>query len=173
MDTKRMSIIDTSVLAHQIPGGMISNLKLQLQQAKASERLPEVYEELPRVRKDLGYPPLVTPTSQIIGVQAFYNVVFGRYKQLTTQVMDYCAGLYGKPPSPIDPEVQSLVLKHYKKGQPITGRPADLLEPEMDAAREAVKSMSQEIGDVLIYAIYPVTGMAFLKKKYGVAEPNK
>jgi pyruvate carboxylase subunit B len=169
MDSKKASTIDTGVLLHQIPGGMISSLLLQLQQSHALDRLPRVYEELPRVRKDLGYPPLVTPTSQILGVQALYNVLFGRYKQLTTQVQDYCYGLYGKPPAPTDPSVQETVLKHYKRGRnPVTVRPADLLEPELGAAREAVKDFSNDIGDILTAAIYPVTGLQFLKRKYGL-----
>jgi len=107
-----------------------------------------------------------------VGVQAVQNVLAGRYKLISTQVMqvmDYCYGLYGKPPAPIDPEVQKIVLKHYKRGQtPVTGRPADLLEPELDSAREAVKDFTQDIGDVLTAAIYPITGLRFLKWKYGL-----
>ena len=167
--TNRMSIIDTGVLVHQIPGGMISNLLLQMKQMNALDRLEEVYEEMPRVRKDLGYPPLVTPTSQMVGVQALYNVLFGRYKQITTQLQDYCYGLYGKPPAPIDTEIQRIVLRSYKKGKtPITVRPADLLEPELEKAREAIKEISQDVCDVLTYALYPVSGLQFLKHKYGL-----
>jgi pyruvate carboxylase subunit B len=138
------------------------------------DRLAEVYEEIPRVRKDLGYPPLVTPTSQIVGVQAVQNVIVGRYKLIPTQVMDYCYGLYGKPPAPIDPEVQKLVLRRYKKGQtPITGRPADYLEPEMERARAAVKDLTEDIGDVLTAAIYPIDGLKFVQSKYtSVAAPR-
>ena len=172
LNTTRMSVIDTNVLVHQIPGGMISNLVAQLQQSDALHRLNEVYEEVPKVRKELGYPPLVTPTSQIVGVQAVQNVLAGRYKLVSTQVMDYCYGLYGKPPMPIDPEVQKIVLKYYKRGQtPVTCRPADLLEPELDTAREAVKDFTQDIGDVLTAAIYPITGIRFLKWKYGLETP--
>jgi len=172
LNTTRMSVIDTNVLVHQIPGGMISNLVTQLQQSDALHRLNEVYEEVPKVRKELGYPPLVTPTSQIVGVQAVQNVLAGRYKLVSTQVMDYCYGLYGKPPMPIDPEVQKIVLKYYKRGQtPVTCRPADLLEPELDTAREAVKDFTQDIGDVLTAAIYPITGIRFLKWKYGLETP--
>ncbi|MFC1916466.1 pyruvate carboxylase subunit B [Chloroflexota bacterium] len=172
LNKTRMSAIDTNVLVHQIPGGMISNLVAQLQQSNALHRIQEVYEEVPRVRKELGYPPLVTPTSQIVGVQAVQNVLVGRYKLISTQVMDYCYGLYGKPPAPIDPEIQKMVLKHYKRGQtPITCRPADSLEPELDKAREAVKDITQEIGDVITAAIYPITGLRFLKWKYGLETP--
>jgi pyruvate carboxylase subunit B len=172
MDQTHMSVIDTGVLMHQIPGGMISNLMAQLRQSKAVDRISEVYEEIPRVRKELGYPPLVTPTSQIVGVQAVQNVIVGRYKLVPTQVMDYCYGLYGRPPAPIDPKVQKIVLKHYKRGQkPITCRPADLLEPELDKAREAVREFTQDMGDVLISALYPITGLRFLKWKYGLEKP--
>ena len=172
LNTTRISVIDTNVLVHQTPGGMISNLVSQLRQSNAVDRLDDVYAEVPKVRKELGYPPLVTPTSQIVGVQAVQNVLAGRYKLVSTQVMDYCYGLYGKPPAPIDPEVQKMVLKFYKKGkEPITGRPADTLEPELDAARELVKDISDDIGDVLIAAIYPITGLRFLKWKYGLESP--
>jgi pyruvate carboxylase subunit B len=166
LNNSSVSVIDTAVLEHQTPGGMISNLVAQLKQAGALHRLNEVYEEIPRVRKDLGYPPLVTPTSQIVGVQAVQNVVVGRYKLIPTQVMDYCYGLYGRPPAPIDPAVQQLVLKRYKKGQtPVTGRPADYLEPEMEKAAESVKGFSRDIGDVLTAALYPIDGARFVKSK--------
>ncbi len=172
LNRTRMAVIDTGVLAHQIPGGMTSNLVAQLRQSHVLDKLNEVHEELPRVRRELGYPPLVTPTSQIVGVQAVQNVIAGRYKLVPTQIMDYCYGLYGKPPAPIDPEVQKIVLKHYKRGQtPVTCRPADLLEPELDKARETVKDFTQDIGDVLIVALYPITGLRFLKWKYGLETP--
>lgn len=172
LNLTKMSVIDTGVLVHQIPGGMISNFVSQLQQSNALHRLPEVYEEVARVRKELGYPPLVTPTSQIVGVQAVQNVLLGRYKLVSTQVMDYCYGLYGKPPMPIDPEIQAMVLKRYKRGQtPVTCRPADLLEPELDIAREAVKDFTDDIGDILVAALYPITGLRFLKWKHGLETP--
>ena len=121
--TNRMSVIDTAVLVHQVPGGMISNLVSQLKEAKALHRLNEVYAEVPITRKELGTPPLVTPTSQIVGVQAVMNVLFGKYKMITNQVKDLVYGLYGKTPTPIDPEIQKIVLKNYKRGQtPVTGR---------------------------------------------------
>jgi pyruvate carboxylase subunit B len=174
LNQTKVSMIDAAVLSHQVPGGMISNLVAQLKASGALDRLAEVYEEIPRVRKDLGYPPLVTPTSQIVGVQAVQNVIVGRYKLIPTQVMDYCYGLYGKPPAPIDPEVQKLVLKRYKRGQtPITGRPADYLEPEMEKARAAVKDLTEDIGDVLTAAIYPIDGVKFVQSKYtSVAAPK-
>ena len=172
LDSTKMSVIDTGVLWHQIPGGMFSNMVSQLKEANALDRIKEVYTELPRTRKELGYPPLVTPTSQIIGAQAVSNVLFGRYKMISKEVKDYVYGLYGKSPAPIDSEVQKKVLKGYERGEkPITGRPADILEPELEKAREATKDLAKDIGDVLIYALYPTTGMRFLKWKYGAESP--
>ncbi|MFH0846636.1 MAG: pyruvate carboxylase subunit B [Chloroflexota bacterium] len=169
LSTTRMALIDTGVLMHQIPGGMISNLVSQMRDMGVLDRLNEVYTEIPRVRKELGYPPLVTPTSQIIGVQAVQNVLVGRYKLVSRQVQDYVYGLYGRPPAPVDPDVQQQVLKYYKAGKtPITVRPADLLEPELEKAREATKGIARDIGDVLTYALYPNTGLPFLKRKYGL-----
>jgi pyruvate carboxylase subunit B len=172
MNNTRMAVIDTEVLIHQIPGGMTTNLVSQLKEAGAIDKLGEVLAELPRVRKELGYPPLVTPTSQIVGIQAVQNVLFGRYKMISSQVKDYVYGLYGKSPAPIDPEVQKIVLKGYERGEiPITSRPADILKPEMEAAREATKGIARDPGDVLIYALYPTTGLRFLKWKYGLEKP--
>jgi len=172
LDRTKMAVIDTGVLMHQIPGGMISNLVSQLREAKALHRINEVYKELPNTRRELGYPPLVTPTSQIVGVQAVLNVLMGRYKVISKEVKDLCYGLYGKTPRPIDPEVQKKALKGYPRGsEPITCRAADVLEPEMEKAKEATKGIAKDIGDVLIYALYPQTGMQFLKWKYGLEEP--
>jgi pyruvate carboxylase subunit B len=169
-DTTRFSVIDIGVLMHQIPGGMISNLVSQLKQAKAIHRLKEVYEEIPATRKDLGFPPLVTPTSQIVGVQAVFNVIAGRYKMITNEVRDYFYGLYGRPPVPVNEEIRQKALKNYAKGNtPIDTRPGDVLEPELWRAREALKGISEDIGDILIYALYPMTGLEFLKKKYNIA----
>ena len=154
-----MAVIDTGVLWHQIPGGMFSNMVAQLRESGALDRLDEVYAELPRTRKELGYPPLVTPTSQIVGTQAINNVLFGRYKVVSEQVKDYVYGLYGRPPAPVDPAVQQIILRGYERGQePITCRPADILEPEMDRAREATGDIARDIGDVLTYALYPAPG---------------
>ncbi|TET38447.1 MAG: pyruvate carboxylase subunit B [Planctomycetota bacterium] len=169
LNQTRMAVIDTNVLEHQIPGGMLSNLVNQMREAGALDRINEVYEELPRTRADLGYPPLVTPTSQIVGIQAVQNVLFGRYKMVTGQVKDYVYGLYGRPPAPISDEIRKLILKDYPKGdKPIEVRPGDLLEPELDAAREAIKDISTDIKDILIYALFPTTGMRFLRWKYGL-----
>jgi pyruvate carboxylase subunit B len=169
LDTTKMAVIDTNVLRHQIPGGMISNMVSQLRQQKAIHRLEEVYRELPETRKDLGYPPLVTPTSQIVGVQAVLNVLFGRYKMVSMETQDYVYGLYGRPPVGISDEVKKQVLKGYKKGkEPITCRPADLIGPELEKAREETKGLAKDLCDTLIYALYPKTGIEFLKWKYGL-----
>ncbi len=167
----RMSVIDTGVLLHQVPGGMLSNLVGQLKEAKALDRLPEVYKEVAVTRRELGTPPLVTPTSQIVGVQAVLNVLFGRYKMVTNEVKDLVYGLYGKTPTGVDPEVQKKVLKGYKRGEtPVTGRAADYLEPELDKVRERVGDLAKDEFDLLIAALYPNTGQQFLKWKYGLEE---
>ena len=167
----RMSVIDTGVLAHQVPGGMISNLVSQLIQAKALDRLAEVYKEVAITRTELGTPPLVTPTSQIVGVQAVLNVLFGKYKMVTNETKDLVYGLYGKTPTEVDPEVQKKVLKGYKRGEtPITGRAADFLEPELEKDREEIGDLAKDDYDLLVYALYHTSGEQFLKWKYGIEE---
>ena len=167
----KLSVVDSSVIRHQVPGGMLSNLESQLKQMNALDRLGEVQEELARTRADLGYPPLVTPTSQIIGSQAVQNVLLGRYKSISTQVKDYVYGLYGRPPAPIDPDLTALILKDYPKGQtPVTGRPADDLDGEMEKAKKDVGEIAKSQEDVLTYALFPSTGKQFLKWKYGIDE---
>jgi pyruvate carboxylase subunit B len=164
----KLSLIDVAVLAHQIPGGMISNLVSQLKDMNALDRLNEVYEEIPRTRREAGTPPLVTPTSQVVGVQAVMNVVAGRYRMVTNQFSDLIYGLYGKTPTPVDPEVQKAVLKRSKRGQtPVTGRPADYLEPELEEDKGKIGDLAKTDEDLLIYALYPATGEKFLKHKYG------
>ncbi len=174
LSANTLSVIDTNVLAHQIPGGMISNLVSQLKEMKALDRLAEVYAEIPRTRREAGTVPLVTPTSQIVGVQAVMNVLYGRYKMVTTQFKDLLYGLYGQTPTPIDPEVQQKALKGYKKGKtPITGRPADYIEPELEEARNKIGPLAKNDEDLLTYAIYPTTGEEFLKRKYCGEEKQK
>ncbi len=143
----RMSPIDTGVLVHQVPGGMISNLVSQLKEAKALDRLPEVYAEVAKCRTELGTPPLVTPTSQIVGVQAVLNVLFGKYKMVTNEVKALVWGLYGKTPTEPDPAVRTKVLKGYAgAASPITAA-ADVLEPELAKAAERVKdSRRRQVG---------------------------
>ncbi|MFH2044860.1 MAG: pyruvate carboxylase subunit B [Pseudomonadota bacterium] len=176
LDDSKVSIIDINVLLHQTPGGMLSNLVNQLKEMDALDKIDKVYEELPKVRKDLGQIPLVTPTSQIVGIQTVNNVLFDdeneRYKMITAQVKDLCYGLYGKTAIPINKELQKKALKGYPRGEkPITCRPAEVLEPELEKAKEAVKDLTTDIDDVLIYALYPVTGKKFLRWKYGKEEP--
>ncbi len=171
-DTSRTAVIDTGVLIHQTPGGMQSNMVNQLKQADALDRLPEVYEELPRCRAELGTVPLVTPTSQIVGTQAVMNVLMGRYKVVSQQVKDMCYGLYGETPTTIDPEVRAICLKGYERGEtPITCRPADVLDPEMDAVTAQVRAIYAEAGrhgepdldHLCICALYPRTGADYLR----------
>lgn len=176
LDTSKVSIIDINVLLHQTPGGMLSNLVNQLKEMDALDKINEVYAELPRVRKDLGQIPLVTPTSQIVGIQTVNNVLFDdkneRYKMITGQVKDLCYGLYGKTAVPINPDVQKKALKGYDRGEePITCRPAEVLTPELEKAREEIGDLAVDLDDLLIYALYPVTGRKFLKWKYGKEAP--
>ena len=175
LDDSKVSIIDINVLLHQTPGGMLSNLVSQLREMDALDKIDEVYKELPRVRKELGQIPLVTPTSQIVGVQTVNNVLHDtpdeRYKMITGQVKDLCYGLYGKTAVPIDPEVQKKALKGYPRGEePITCRPAEVLEPELEKAKAEIGDLAADMDDLLIYAQFPVTGKKFLEWKYGRAE---
>ena len=172
MDDSKCSIIDINVLLHQTPGGMLSNLVNQLREMDALDKIDQVYKELPKVRKDLGQIPLVTPTSQIVGIQTVNNVLFDtpdeRYKMITAQVKDLCYGLYGKTAVPINAEVQKKALKGYARGEtPITCRPAEVLEPEMEKAKKEIGDLAKDIDDLVLYAIYPVTGKKFLEWKYG------
>ncbi len=175
LDDTKMSIIDINVLLHQTPGGMLSNLVNQLREMDALDRIDEVFAQLPQVRKELGQVPLVTPTSQIVGIQTVNNVLFDtrdeRYKMITAQVKDLCYGLYGKTPVPVDPDVQKKALTGYARGEePITVRPADVLEPELDKARTIAKGLAKDLDDELIVPLYPTTGVGFLKWKYGEEE---
>jgi oxaloacetate decarboxylase alpha subunit/pyruvate carboxylase subunit B len=172
LDDTKVSVIDINVLLHQTPGGMLSNLVNQLRDMDALDRIGEVYEELPRVRKELGQIPLVTPTSQIVGTQTVNNVLFDtpdeRYKMITAQVKDLCYGLYGKTAAPIDPEVQKKALKGYARGEtPISCRPAEVLKPELEAAKAEIKDLAVDEDDLILYTLFPVTGKKFLQQKYG------
>lgn len=155
--------IDTTILLAQVPGGMLSNLVSQLNEQNALDKYKAVLEEIPKVRAELGYPPLVTPTSQIIGTQAVLNVLMGeRYKVVPKEVKDYARGLYGKPPTKIH---EDILVKLIQDDEPITCRPADLLEPEY----EKMKLQGQNLGlikkeeDVLTYILYPTIAPAFLR----------
>jgi len=165
--SQKLSIIDTGVLAHQIPGGMISNLVSQLKEMKALDRLGEIHQEIVQTRKDMGYPPLVTPSSQIIGSQAVLNVLFGRYVQVSNQLKDLVLGLYGKTPIPIDKELSGKILKNYKRGkEPITCRPADLLEPEIEEAKKTIGHLARTEEDLLGWILFPQTMEKYLREKY-------
>jgi pyruvate carboxylase subunit B len=152
---------DPGILTHQIPGGMLSNLLSQLAEQDASDRLGEVLKEVPQVRADLGYPPLVTPTSQIVGIQAVINVLTGgRYRQVTQEVRDYVRGLYGTPPGPLDP---ALVASVTANAPAISGRPADLLPPEFENAIHEVRALvpAADDAEALSYAIFPAVYKAY------------
>ncbi|MCR4441590.1 MAG: oxaloacetate decarboxylase subunit alpha [Peptococcaceae bacterium] len=155
--------VDTNVLLYQIPGGMLSNFITQLQQQNAINKLPEVLAEVPRVREDLGYPPLVTPTSQIVGTQAVMNVLLGRYKMVTNEVRAYVKGLYGATPAPVNEEVRKLIIKDE---EPITGRPADYIEPQLEQAGREIGIYLQKEEDVLSYALFPQVARQFLEERY-------
>lgn len=161
--------VDTNVLNYQIPGGMISNLASQLSLQKAKHLLPEVLKEVPRVREDMGYPPLVTPTSQIVGSQAVVNVLLGeRYKLISTEVKNYVRGLYGRPPAPLS---QLLRQKVLGDAAPIDTRPADLLSPQMAIAAEEIAALAESEEDVISYAIFPQVAEAFFKRRSGFEPP--
>jgi len=156
-------IIDSEILIHQIPGGMISNFRSQLEQQGAIEKLPEALLEVSRVRKDLGYPPLVTPTSQIVGTQAVMNVITGeRYKVVPQEVKNYVKGMYGRSPAPIDPKFIKQILGDEK---PIDHRPADDLKPMLPTATKNVANpeLIQNEEDILSYCIFPEVSMEFFK----------
>jgi pyruvate/oxaloacetate carboxyltransferase len=163
--------VDASIIIHQIPGGMFSNLLEQLREQKALDRLKEVLEEVPKVRKELGYPPLVTPTSQLVGTQAVLNVISGkRYSIVPKEIKDYVKGFYGKPPAHIDPKVKKKIIGDE---EPITTRPADFLEPALDKIPEDVKPYIENEEDKLTYALFPQTASEFFKKRKAKREEAK
>jgi oxaloacetate decarboxylase (Na+ extruding) subunit alpha len=158
--------VKTDILVSQIPGGMLSNLVAQLRQQKAEHRLEAVLAEMPEVRKDLGYPPLVTPASQICGSQAALNVMTGkRYSVVATETKNYVMGLYGEPPGPVNDEIKTKILGNK---EPITCRPADLLKPGLDQARKEIGSLATSEEDVLSYALFPE-----IAKEYFLARENQ
>ena len=154
---------ETDALVYQIPGGMLSNLISQLKQQNALDKLDEVLEETPRVRKDLGYPPLVTPMSQMLGVQAVVNVLMGeRYKNISKEIKSYIKGEYGKTPGEIDPQLIEKVLGNEK---PFTGRFADTLPEEFDKVKNEIKHMAKTDEDVLSYILFPQIAEKFFKER--------
>ncbi|MBE6722473.1 MAG: oxaloacetate decarboxylase subunit alpha [Ruminococcaceae bacterium] len=169
-----MLATNTKALLYQVPGGMLSNLLSQLKQAGKADQLEDVLQEVPRVRKDAGYPPLVTPTSQIVGTQAVFNVITGeRYKMCTNEFKDLVAGKYGTTPMPIDEEFAKKIIGDQPR---ITCRPADLLKPELDTLRKECAEWTEQEEDVLSYAMFPKVATDFFKKraaaKYGVDEKH-
>ncbi|MBE3572305.1 MAG: acetyl-CoA carboxylase biotin carboxyl carrier protein, partial [Moorella humiferrea] len=165
-------ITDMWVFQHQVPGGMISNLVNQLKEQKAAHRINEVLEEIPRVRAELGYPPLVTPTSQIVGIQAVLNVLLGeRYKVVPEEVKNYVRGLYGRPPAPISEEIKRRVIGDE---EPVEGRPADYLEPRMEEARREIGDLAESEEDVVSYALFPQVARKFLEnRRAGKLNPGR
>lgn len=160
----KMLATDANALIYQVPGGMLSNLLSQLKQAGKADKLDEVLKEVPKVREDSGYPPLVTPTSQIVGTQAVFNVITGeRYKMCTNEFKDMVAGKYGSTPMPVDPEFQKKIIGDMK---PVTCRPADLLEPELEKLKaEMPAQYLQQEEDVLSLAMFPKVAMDFFEKR--------
>ncbi|HHZ06521.1 MAG TPA: oxaloacetate decarboxylase subunit alpha [Clostridiales bacterium] len=159
----RLLATDSKALIYQVPGGMLSNLLSQLKQAGQEDKLTQVLEEVPRVRKDSGFPPLVTPTSQIVGTQAVLNVITGeRYKMCTNEFKGLVGGKYGTTPMPIDKDFQKKIIGNEK---PVTCRPADLLEPELDKLRNEIPQWIEQEEDVLSYAQFPKVAVDFFKKR--------
>ena len=167
MSTKVMGV-DINTLKYQVPGGMLSNLVSQLKQQGKEDKFEEVLKEIPRVRKDLGYPPLVTPTSQIVGTQAVLNVIMGeRYKMVSKETKGICKGEYGRTPVPIDEEFRKQIIGNEEA---ITCRPADLIEPELDKLKaEAAKWIKQD-EDVLSYALFDQVAVKFFEKRNAEAD---
>jgi oxaloacetate decarboxylase alpha subunit len=154
--------VDVNGLLYQVPGGMLSNLVSQLKQMGQEDKYTQVLEEVPRVRADAGYPPLVTPTSQIVGTQAVFNVIFGRYENVSKEFRGLVKGEYGKTPVEIDPEFRKKILGDE---EPITCRPADLIAPELETLREKVKQYEEQPEDVLSYALFEQVAVKFFEQR--------
>jgi len=169
---KEALMVNPYVLLYQVPGGMFSNLIAQLSEMKALDKLDEVLEEIPRVREDLGWPPLVTPTSQIVGTQAVLNVLFGRYERITEEVKNYVRGFYGRPPAEINPELKKKILGDE---EPIKVRPGSLLEPQLEKCRKELEEMGflEKEEDVLTYCLFPQIALEFFReRKTGARKPR-
>ncbi|KAB3534007.1 oxaloacetate decarboxylase subunit alpha [Alkaliphilus pronyensis] len=163
IDPKVMGV-DINTIVYQVPGGMLSNLISQLKQQNKLDKLDEVLAEVPRVREDLGYPPLVTPMSQMVGTQAVFNVIIGeRYKMVPKEIKDYVKGLYGKATTPISNEIKEKIIG---KEEIITCRPADLIEPQLDRLKAEMKEYLTQDEDVLSYGLFPQIAMNFFKDRW-------
>ena len=159
----KVLMTDPKTLQYQIPGGMLSNLLSQMKALNASDRYDEVLAEVPRVREDMGFPPLVTPMSQMVGAQAVFNVISGgRYKIIPTEIKNYVKGLYGRPAAAISDEIREKIIGNTEV---ITVRPADLLEPEYDRFKEEIGDFARSEQDVLSYALFPQVAREFFEKR--------
>lgn len=156
--------IEPNIVEYQLPGGMLSNLLSQLKTQNAQDKYEDVLREIPKVRKDLGYPPLVTPMSQMVGTQAVFNVLTGnRYKIIPKEIKDYVKGMYGKSPVPISDEIKKIIIGDEKI---FTGRPADLIKDEYDLMKKEIGNLAKSDEDILTYACFPQIAKDYLKKKY-------
>lgn len=162
LNTKVLNV-DVNTLKYQVPGGMLSNLVSQLKSQNAEDRYDEVLQEVPRVRADFGFPPLVTPMSQMVGTQAVFNVLLGeRYKVVSTEVKNYIKGLYGNPTVAISDEIKEKIIGNEEV---FTGRPADLLEPQLEEFRNEIKQYIEQDEDVLSYALFPQVALSYFKQR--------
>ena len=169
LNPKALSV-NPNILTYQVPGGMLSNLMNQLKGQNAMDKYDEVLKEIPRVRKDMGYPPLVTPLSQMVGTQAVLNVVMNeRYKMVAKEIKEYLYGRYGKYPSPVDEEIKKKIIGD---AEVITCRPADLLKPEFEVLKEKYKDIAKCDEDVLSLALFENVAVEFLTKKYAIKEDS-
>jgi oxaloacetate decarboxylase alpha subunit len=161
----KVLMTEPKTLLYQIPGGMLSNLLIQMKSLNAVDKFQAVLDEVPKVREDLGFPPLVTPMSQIVGAQAVFNIVTGeRYKVIPTEIRNYVRGLYGKPAAPISDEIRKLIIGDEEV---ITVRPADLLENSYELMKEEIGELAKSEQDVLSYALFPPVAKAFFEKRAG------
>lgn len=166
----KMMFADPKALIYQVPGGMLSNLNSQLRQAGALDKYDQVLNEVPHVRKDMGYPPLVTPMSQMVGTQAVFNILTGeRYKMVPNEIKDYLKGFYGKSPAPIDKEFRQSIIDNEET---IDYRPADRLEPEFEQLKEELGDLAKNDEDILTYALFPQVGKQYLERKYQEKTPT-
>lgn len=163
MNPKALAV-EPSIVEYQLPGGMLSNLLSQLKAQGAEDKYEDVLREIPKVRKDLGYPPLVTPMSQMVGTQSVFNVLTGqRYKMIPKEIKDYVKGMYGKSPVKISDEIKAVIIGN---DEIFTGRPADLLQNEYDTMKNEIGSLAKSDEDVLTYACFPQIAKDYLKEKY-------
>jgi oxaloacetate decarboxylase alpha subunit len=157
----KVLLVEPRTLLYQVPGGMLSNLISQLQALNAEDKFDQVLKEIPKVREDLGFPPLVTPLSQMVGTQAVFNIITGeRYKMIPKEIKKYVQGYYGKPPSPISDEIKKIIIGNEEV---ITVRPADLLENELEKAKEELSDLFESMEDVLSYVLFPQVAKDFLE----------